>query len=415
MAKSNIIVGLDIGTSKIRVVIASVKEGEEKPKIIGVGETLSSGMRRGTIINIDEVAENIKKAIEQAELNSGVPIRSAYVSIGGNHIGIRENKGLIVVSRADLEVSEEDISRVVDSASAISLPANREIIHIVTRNFKLDNEEDIQDPLGMTGARLEVDALIIDGLSPHIKNLIKCVSGLGIKIESLVLNVLAASDAVLSKRQKELGVLVLDLGGGTSGMAIYEEGNLLYAHVLPVGSSHITGDIAIGLRTPIDSAEKIKIRYGSALPSEIKKKDLINLSELDEKEGGEINRREVAKIIEARVQEIFDLVNKELKKIGKQRLLPAGVVLVGGGSMMPGIVDLAKKEFGLPAQLGFPTQVDSVIEKVNDPAFATAAGLIVWALQTHGRGGQKSILSSSLHSASGIMAKIKKLFGVFLP
>lgn len=415
MARNNIIVGLDIGTDNIRVVVASAKEKGEKPKIIGVGEALSSGMRRGVIVDIDEITESIKKAVEQAELSSGIPVQSAYASIGGGHISIRENKGLIAVSRADQEVSEEDITRVIDFASAISLPPNREIIHVIPRSFKLDNEENIENPLGMTGKRLEADVLIIDGLSPHVKNLNKCVSGLGIKIDGLVLNVLAASESVLSKRQKELGVLVLDLGGGTSGMAVYEEGKLCYVHVLPVGSSHITNDIAIGLRTTIDLAERIKLRYGFALPLGVKKKDIINLSELDEQERGEINRQEVAKIIEARAQEIFELVNKELKKIGRQRLLPAGVVLVGGGSMMSGIVDLAKRELGLPVQLGFPSEVESIIEKVNDPAFATATGLILWALRTSGAVAQQSIFSSSIYSASDTVAKIKKWLRAFLP
>jgi len=415
MAKNNTIIGLDVGTTKIRVAIASVKNIEEKPKIIGAGETASSGMRKGVIVDIDEVTENIRNAVNQAELNSGVPIHSAYVSVGGAHINIRENKGLVAVSRADQEVSEEDIVRVIDFASAISLPPNREVIHVIPRSFKLDNEGDVQDPLGMTGARLEVDALIIDGLSPHIKNLAKCVSGLGIKIDGFVLNILAASESVLSKRQKELGVLVLDLGGGTSSMAVYEEGKLLYTHVLPVGSDHITNDIAIGLRTSVDLAEKIKLQYGSALPLKIKKKDIIRLSDLDETAEGEITKQEVAKIIEARAQEIFDLVNKELKRIGRQRLLPAGVVLVGGGSMMPGIVDLAKREFGLPAQIGFPSEVEGIIEKVNDPAFATATGLVLWALRMEGGANQKSILSSGIHSASDTVSKLKKWFRAFLP
>jgi len=415
MAKINIITGLDIGTSKIRVAIATLKEKEEKPVVVGMGEVSSSGMRKGVIVDIEEVTENIKKAIEQAELSSGIPINHAYVSIGGSHINIKENKGLVAVSRADQEVSEEDITRVIDSASAISLPSNREIIHVIPRDFKLDEERDIQVPLGMTGARLEVNTLIIDGLTPYIKNLIKCVSNLGIKIDGIVLNVLAASQSVLSNRQKELGVLVLDLGGGTSGMAAYEEGKLLYAQILPVGSSHITNDIAIGLRTTIDLAEKIKLQHGSALPSEIKKKEIIDLSKIDEKEKGIINRREVAKIIEARVQEIFDLVNKELKKIGKQKLLPAGVVLVGEGSTMSGIIDLAKKELGLPVQLGFPIQVHSAVEEISDPAFATVTGLIIWALQSKEGNERKSNLFPRVSSTSGTVNKIKKWFRAFLP
>ncbi len=429
MGKDNIVTGLDIGTSNIRIVVASLKDKEGKPKIIGKGEVPSSGIRKGIIIDIDEVVENIKKAVDQAELSSGVPINHAYVSIGGDHISIRENKGLVAVSRADQEVSEEDISRVIESASAISLPPNREIIHIIPRSFKLDNEENIQDPIGMTGARLEVNALIIDGLSPYIKNLTKCLLSANIKIDGLLLNSLAAAQAVLSKRQKELGVLVLDLGGGSSGMAVYEEGKLLYAHVLPVGSDHITNDIAIGLRTTIDIAEKVKLQYGSALASDIKKKENhikileqnieeenIDLSELDQNEEDTVKKKEVAKIIEARVQELFDLVNKELKKINKQRLLPAGVILVGGGALMPKIVDLAKKELGLPAEIGSSTShVESVMNKENDPSFATAIGLILSATKMKKRGKQELAFLSDIPAASVTIGKIKKWFRSLLP
>lgn len=415
MARTNIIVGIDIGTSKVRTVVASFKEGEEKPKIIGVGEALSSGTRRGVVVDIEEVTESVKESVERAELNSGVPINHAYVSIGGNHISIRENKGLVAVSRADQEVSEEDIARVIDSASALSLPLNREILHVIPREFKVDDEEGIYDPLGMTGARLEVDVLIIDGLVPCIRNLTKCVSNLGIKIDGLVLDVLAASQSVLSKRQKELGVLVLDLGGGTTGMAVYEEGKLLYADILPVGAAHITNDIAIGLQTTIDLAEKIKLQYGSALPSEVKKKEAIELSALDENEEGVTNRREIAKIIEARVQEILDLVNRELRKIGKHRLLPAGVVLVGGAALIPGIVELAKKELGLPAQIGIPSQVEGIIEKIDSPTFATATGLILWALRMEKSNDQRLALLPGISSASVTITKIKKWFRAFLP
>lgn len=415
MAKTNIIVGLDVGTSKIRTMVASFKEVQKKPKVIGVGEALSSGMRKGVVIDIEEVTESIKKSIEQAELNSGIPIQHAYVSIGGNHIGIRANKGLVAVSRADQEISEEDISRVIDSASALSLPLNREILHVIPREFKVDDEGGIQDPLGMTGARLEVDALIIDGLTPCIKNLTKCVSSLGIKINGLVLDVLAASQSVLSKRQKELGVSILDLGDGTAGMAVYEEGKLLHAHILPIGAAHITNDIAIGLRTTIDLAEKIKLQYGSALPSEIKKKEVINLSELDENEEGMVSRQEVAKIIEARVCEIFDLVNRELRKIGRQKLLPAGVVLVGGGSLIPGIAELAKKELGLPVQIGVFSEVEGIVEKLDDPVLATTGGLVLWGLRIKEGVSQKSTFLPGIPSDSITINKIKKWFRAFLP
>ncbi len=415
MSKSNIITGLDVGTSKIRAVMISAKGDEESPKVIGIGQADSRGMRKGAVVDIDEITEGIKQAVEEAELMSNQQIDNVYLSIGGSHIGIRENKGLVAVSRADQEVSEEDVSRVIDSASAISLPPNREIIHVVPRGFKLDDEGDIQDPTGMTGARLEVDALIIDGLSPCIKNLTKCVGNLGIKIEDIVLNVLAASQAVLNKRQRELGVLVLDLGGGTAGMAVYEEGKLLHAHVLPIGSSHVTNDIAIGLRTTIDLAEKIKLEHGSALPSEIKKRETIDLSKLDEKEEETVSKKEVAKISEARVQEIFDLVNQELKRIGKERLLPAGVVLTGGGSLMPGIVELAKKRFGLPVQQGTPSELRGVAEKMIDPSLATVIGLAFWGIKMQGSKNHRLAFLPEISSASVTVGNIKKWFRKFLP
>jgi len=415
MARQNIVTGLDVGTSKVRTVVASFREGQEKPKIIGVGEVPSNGMRKGIIIDIEEVTESIGKSIERAELNSGVSIHQVCASIGGSHVGIRANKGLVAVSRADQEVSEEDIERVMASASALSLSPNREILHIIPCEFKVDNEENIQDPLGMTGARLEVNTLIIDGLTPCIKNLKKCISNLGIKTESLTLDVLAASQSVLSKHQKELGVLVLDIGGGTTGMTVYEEGKLLYAHILPIGADHVTNDIAIGLRITVDLAEKIKLQYGTTLPSEIKKKEVVNLSDLDENEEGMIDRKEIAKIIEARVQEIFDLVNRELKKIGRQKLLPAGVVLVGGGSLISGIVEVAKKELGLPAQVGIPSEVEGILEKVDNPAFATATGLIIQALQVGKTNNQKISFLPTISSSSATINKIKKWFRAFLP
>lgn len=413
MAKQNIIAGLDVGTSAVRTVIALTKNSEGRPRIIGVGEAPSFGMRRGAVVDIDDVMLGIKQSVEQAELSSGVPVEHAYVSIGGSHIGVKLNKGLVAVLRADQEVSEEDISRVIDSASTtISLPQNREIIHIIPKDFKLDSEEHIQYPLGMTGSRLEVDAIIIDGLSPYVKNLTKCVSNLGIRIDGLILNVLAASSSVLSKRQKEVGVLVLDLGGGTASMAVYEEGKLLHVHILPIGSFHVTSDIAIGLRTTLDLAEKIKLEYGIAMLSEVKKKEIINLAELDGGEEGTINRRELARIIEARLQEIFELVNKELRKIGKQKL-PAGVVLVGGGSLMPGIVELAKQEIGLSAQIGIPSEADSVIEKTNSPSFATATGLVLWALRLGMTGSQRLNILQSI--PSNTVSVLKKWFRALWP
>lgn len=408
MGKNNIITGLDIGTSKVRVVVASIKgKDEPKPRIIGVGESSSLGMRKGVVVDIEEMTKSIKIAVDQAERSAGVSIERAYVSVGGSHIKAKSSKGVVAVSRADEEVSEDDILRAINNASAVSLDPNREVLHVIPREFSIDGQEGIQDPRGMTGVRLEVDALIVEGLTPYIKNLTKCLNNCRIEIEELVLNILAASQAVLLKRQKELGVLVLDLGGGTVGMTVYEEGKLVHIHILPIGSSHITNDIAIGLRTSIETAEKIKLSYGSCLPEEVNKRDTIDLSKIDEKEEGMASQKEIAKIIEARIDEIFALVNKELRKISRERLLPSGVVLVGEGAKVPGIIDLAKEKLKLPIQLGYAHGIDGLIDKVDDPGFATALGLIFWALEMRGK--------SSVPSTINTVNKIKGWFRSFLP
>ena len=417
MPKNNIITGLDVGTNKVRAVVASIKGKEDvKPRIIGVGESPSLGMRKGVVVDIEEMTKSIKRAVDQAERSSGTKIEKAFVSIGGSHIKAKISKGIVAVSRADEEVSEEDILRAINNASAVSLDPNREVIHVIPREFSIDGQEGIQDPRGMTGVRLEVDTLIIEGLTPYIKNLRKCLSAAGIEIKELVLDVLAIGNAVLSRRQKELGVLLLDLGGGTVGMAVYEERKLLHIHILPVGSAHITNDIAIGLRSSIETAEKVKLTYGSCLPEEVSKKDTIDLSKIDEKEEGVANRKEIAKIIEARIEEIFDLINKELKKIDRERLLPSGVILVGGGSKIPGIIDLAKERLKLPVQLGYPQGIDGLVEKVDDPAFATAVGLIFWGLEMSGEGeGERLFFPTKIPSTINTIDKIKNWFRNFLP
>jgi cell division protein FtsA len=418
MAKDNIIVGLDVGTSKVRTIIASIKAKEDaRPKIIGVGESTSAGMRKGVVVDIEEMTKSIKRSVDSAERVSGVSIDKVFVSVGGSHVKARGNKGVAAVSRADEEFSQEDVMRAIDNASILYLDPNREIIHIIPREFNIDGQGGIQDPRGMSGFKLEVDALIVEGLTPYIKNLRKCINNAGLEIQGLVLDVLAASQAVLTKKQKELGVLVLDFGAGTVGMAVYEEGKLLHINILPIGSAHITNDIAIGLRTSVETAEKIKLAYGSCLPEEVSKRDTIDLSKIDEKEEGVVARREISKIVEARMDEIFSLVNKELKKINRERLLPAGAVLIGGGAKTPDIIDLAKDKLKLPVQLGFPQGIDGLVEKIDEPIFATSIGLIFWALEMASDKEDKKMFSIGKVSPSGSKAigRIKSWLRNFLP
>ena len=379
MAREKIIIGLDIGTCNITVAVAQVKEGNPNPQIIGVGRVVSAGLRKGVVVDIEETVRNIKEAVSVAQRISGLPVEHAFVSIGGSHITCKSSKGVIAVSRADGEISQEDKERSISAASAISLAPNREILHVLPRRFRVDEQDSIKEPVGMQGVRLEVDSLIVEGATPYIKNLIKCIREADLFEDGLMLAPLAASQSVLTKRQKELGVLLLDLGGGTSGLAVYEEGDILHCQILPVGNLHITNDIAIGLRTSIDVAEKIKLEYGSVSPGSVGKKDLIDLEKLGG-DDGQASRHQIAEIIEARVGEILDLVNKELKKIDRAGLLPAGVVLVGGGAKLPGLTELTKEKLKLPVQIGRPQNFEGIVDQVDDPSFATVCGLIVSAL-----------------------------------
>ena len=414
MAKDNIIVGIDVGTSKVRTIIASVRSGEEaRPKIIGVGESVAFGMRKGVVVDIEEMTKSLKKSIEYAERVSGASVEKAYIAVGGSHIKARLSKGIAAVSRADEEVSEDDVLRAISNASAISLGPNKEVLDIIPREFNLDGQEGIQDPRGMSGVRLEVDTLIIEGQAQHLKNLRKCFILNRIEIEGTILNILAASDAVLSKKQKELGVMVLDFGAGTVAMSVYEEGKLLDIYVLPIGSSHITNDIAIGLRTSVEVAERVKLAYGSCLSEEISKKDTIDLSKIDNREEGVANRKELAKIIEARIDEIFTLVSKELKRINRERLLPAGVVLVGGGSKIPGIIDLAKDRLKLNAQIGYPREASGLNDKIDDPSYAATVGLIFRAIEFKEGRHEGMIFPKKI--SSKYFNWIKRIFRIFVP
>ncbi|HHX58441.1 MAG TPA: cell division protein FtsA [Candidatus Moranbacteria bacterium] len=374
------LVTLDIGTSATKVVIAQlIPEG--KPRVVGVGKVPSHGMRRGSIVDIDEASDSIKKALEEAEKLAGLEITSAYVALGGAHLQSMETKGVIAVGKADGEVSQEDLDRVLSAAEAVSLPSNFEILHVVPRSFSLDNQEGIKDPIGMTGVRLELKGTIIYASTPHIKNVTKCLEKIGIGVESFVAAPLAVAKATLNKRQEELGAVAIDLGGGTVSMAVYEEQELIHLAVLPVGVGHVTNDIAIGLRVSVDLAEEIKLKYGSALPANIGKKEEVDLSDFDDGEEGVVPRKHVAEIIEARTEEIFYLVEKELKEIERSALLPAGAILSGGGANLEGVEDVAKRILKLPAQSNYHFELSGLVDKVDDPAFAVSAGMITWVLE----------------------------------
>jgi len=417
MSKENIIVGIDIGSSVVRTVIAQAFSDVEIPRIIGVGEVPSAGIRRGTISDVEEVVKNINESVEKAERMAGITVKKANINIGGTDISFQDSKGVIAVGRADGEVVEDDLERVIIEAQNVVLPLNKEIIYVIPKNYRLDDQENIKDPLGMRGVRLEMNSLVIECSSNQIKNLTKCVHQSGIDINEIVLESLAAATSVLGKKQKELGVVLINIGGGTTGISVFEDGDLLHTSVLPVGAGHITNDIAIGLRTSIEIAEKVKLEFGNAIPEEVNKKEEIDLSEVDSQESGMVSRYHVAEIIEARLEEIFLMVNKELKSIGKAGLLPAGAVITGGGAKLPQIVDLAKNVLGLPAQIGFPINLGGIMNKVDDPSFSTVIGLIVWneERKVDSQKSSKKVFGNVSVTTEETVKKMRKWMEKFLP
>ena len=371
---------LDIGSSNTRCVIAQLGCDEDKPRIVGVSSVPSVGMRKGVVVDLEEITASIRLALETASRMAGFSPAEIFVSVGGTHLVYADTQGVIAIGRADGEVEKEDVERVVQAAQAVNLNNNYELLHIIPRKFILDDQAGIEDPLGMCGVRLEMRGTLVSGFSPHLKNLAKALQNLGVDVAGYIVGSLASAKASLNKRQEELGVALLDIGGGTTSLAVYEERELIHLAVLPIGGGHITNDIAIGLRTSVETAEKIKIAFGSALPSEIDKKEQINLAEFDSKEEGSVSRKHIAEIIEARAEEIFYLVEKELKKINRSALLPAGVVLVGGTAKLHGMVDLAKRILKLPAQTGFPVELSGLIDKTDDPGFSAVVGMLLWVL-----------------------------------
>lgn len=415
MAKEQIVVGLDVGTSTIRVVVGKLGTAEGGPSIVGVGEAPSLGIRKGVIVDVEEAVSSISLALEKAERMTGLPIDHAVVSVGGAHVICMESHGVIAVSRADGEINETDIVRVVDASQAISIPPNREILHVIPKTFTVDGQVGIKDPLGMTGIRLEVDSQIIQASVPFIKNLTKCVMRVGLEVDDLVLAPLAAAQAVLSKRQKELGCILVDLGAGTTGMVVFEEGELLYSNVLPVGAGHVTNDLAIGLRTTVDTAELVKLEYGVAQKEQVKRDEELDLKKIDRSETGRISRLNIAEIIQARLEEIFSLVNKELRSIGRDGQLPAGVIITGGGAKLPGVMELAKKELRLPAQIGLPQNIATVIDRIDDPAFCTAIGLVLWGTEYSKPSGQSLKKIATNLVPRQVMDKVGSWFKSIMP
>lgn len=406
--KERFITGLDIGTSYIRVVTGQFNPQDDNFYVIGCGEAPSGGISKGVIVSIEDAVSAITSCLEQSERMIGSPIERVFVGISGAQIITQESKGVVTVSRANGEIREDDVDRALQAAQAVATPPNYEILHVIPKSFTIDNQTGIKDPLGMTGIRLEVSTQIILGLSSQIKNLTKAVYRTGVEIDDLVLSILANAESVLTKRQKELGVALINIGEASTSVAVFEEGDLLNTFVIPLGSNHLTADIAIGLRTSLDVAESIKLEYGQAVSDVVNKKDEINLGDFSDSESESVSLKYVSEIIEARVEEIFDMVDKELIKLDRSGLLPAGVVLTGGGAQLPGIIEVAKKRFRLPASLGLPLNINTAIDKINNLSFTTAIGLAYWGASTVSHTPAKIFALPSIKSLSELISKIQK-------
>jgi cell division protein FtsA len=378
MTKNEIIVGLDIGTSFTKMAIGKRLREDKTPSIIALGVAPTEGVRRGVVIDIQDVTRSINEALDIASKMIEEDIKSVYISINGAYIKSHLTSGKIAISRGDGEVTEEDKDRVMVNANPGPSGQNKEVIGVIPKTYTLDEETGIKNPVGMNGIRLEVEALIIENNSSSMKNLEKCINNLGLSIEDQEIGIIAAAQSVLTKKQKDLGVAVIDMGAGTTSMAVYEEGHLIHIGVIPIGANHITNDLAIGLRTSIEVAEKVKLKYGVALEKSLgdTAKLKIDLAKIDAAEEGVFPIPYIASIIEARLKEIFELITQELKKIDRDGLLPAGVVLVGGGANLKAIADLAKQELKLPIKIGSPQGVEGSIADVDNPIYANLVGLI---------------------------------------
>lgn len=412
-AKKQTVTGLDIGNNLVTTTVMSQDKETGDLNIVGYSQTPISGMRKGMVVDIDETISAISQSLEEAERMSGTPIERALVSIGGAQVTSSNSRGVVAVSHENGVIVKEDIDRVIEAAKAFSMPANREVVHVIPRSFLVDGQEGIKDPLGMKGIRLEVDAHVITASSPVVKNLLKCAYQAGVDIDEMVSAPLAAARAVLTRKQKEIGVVVIDIGGGGTNIAVFEEGEVFYTGFVPIGASHITNDIAIGLKTSIEFAETIKITYGAATTTRVSERDSINLSEVDPNiEKGFISRKYIVEIINARLEELFVMVKDELRRIGRDGLLPAGAIITGGGAKVEDIVEVARETLRLPAQLGKISESIIAIDKeiLEDPSFSTSIGLCLWGFDLYRDQMLMGSIMNSIGKVGGVLGKISKIF-----
>lgn len=403
------IVGIDVGTTKICTLVGELND-EEELRIVGIGVAPSRGLRKGIVLDIEEATQAVALSVEKAEQISGYDIDSAYVGIAGSHISGLNSRGVAAISRGERNISQEDVDRAMEAARAIAIPHNRVVVHAIPRAYIVDGEDGVRNPLGLRGFRLEVEAHIVTAASASVQNLLRSVQGAGVRVVDLVLQPIAAGEAVLTNAERELGVALVDIGGGTTDMAVFIDGSVWYTVVLPVGGNHLTHDVAVGLRTPFTVAETLKVKYGHTMPDAPTVDDSIDATCFGDNSHQPVSRRRMAEIIRARSEEVLELILREIKRSGYDGLLPAGVVLCGGTADLAGIKEFSREVLGLPVRIGIPRNVEGLVESVRDPAYACSVGLLLWGLRNAPDGS---------YNGSGqrrnVLGRVRQWLNVFAP
>ncbi len=400
----NLIVGLDIGTSKIVAIVAELQP-EGTVKVIGLGQHISRGLKKGVVVNIESTMQSIQRALEEAELMADCKINNVYTGIAGSHIKSLNSHGMVKIK--DAEVSQMDVDRVIETARAIALPADQQILHILTQEFIIDGQEDVREPLGMSGMKLEVKVHIVTGAVAAAQNIVKCIKRCGIEVSDLILQPLASSLAVLTEDEKELGVCLVDIGGGTTDIAVFKQGAIRHTAVVPIAGDQMTNDVAVAFRTPTQSAEDIKVKHGCALRQLADPREIVEVPGVDGREPRQLSVQTLAEVLEPRIVELYELVLNELRRSGMEEMIASGIVITGGSAMMKGMVELGEEIFHMPVRMGLPRYVGGLSEVVSNPRYATGVGLVLMGKQQL----ERQIIGQMESSSFGrILDKMKSWF-----
>ncbi len=403
-AEKNLIVGLDIGTSKVVAIVAEVST-DGNMEVIGIGSHPSRGLKKGVVVNIESTVQSIQRAIEEAELMAGCQIHSVFAGIAGSHIRSLNSHGIVAIR--DSEVHQSDVERVIDAARAVAIPADQKILHILPQEFIIDKQEGIREPIGMSGVRLEAKVHMVTGAVSAAQNIVKCVRRCGLEVDDIILEQLASSYSVLTEDEKELGVCLVDIGGGTTDIAVFTDGAIRHTSVIPIAGDQVTNDIAVALRTPTQHAEEIKIKYACALTQLASPQETIEVPSVGDRPPRRLARQTLAEVVEPRYEELLNLVQAELRRSGFEDLIAAGIVMTGGSSKMEGVVELSEEIFHMPVRLGSPQYVSGLVDVVRNPIYATGVGLLLFGDQHRGDHGGDSVVGGN---AKGVWERMKNWF-----